>query len=67
MYPIDREEYVNAYLAAMKEEMEQTHFGRKNGSEDGNEVTDRFFGVIAKKLSHWHKSEQAHGRSIPSH
>ena len=67
MYPIDRQAYVNAYLSAMKEELEQDRFAREHGSEDDTDAAGRFFRVIADKLSHRHKSERTQGRWIPMH
>lgn len=67
MYPINREEYVHAYLAAMKEEIEQAHFAREHGSEDDAAPGDRFYEIIAEKLRHWHRSDSTHSRWISSH
>jgi len=67
MYPIDREEYVHAYLAAMKEEMQQARFAREFGSEDDAPRGNRFYKLIAEKLSHWHQSDSTHNRWMPSH
>lgn len=67
MYPTDREAYVHAYLAAMNEEIEQANFAREHGCDDSTQPVDRFFKVIAERLSHWHRSEPTHSRWMPSH
>jgi len=49
MYPIERDEYVKAYIAAISEEMSQTRHSQRNvqGSAD---AFDRFHKTISRVL-----------------
>lgn len=53
MYPIEREDYVNAYIGAMTEEIRQSRLRNSFESETTGAV-DRLYRTVADKLSSWH-------------
>ena len=52
MYPIERQDYVNAYISAMTEEMKESGFATSTNPEPRG-AFDRFSKVVAEKLSSW--------------
>jgi hypothetical protein len=53
MYPIEREDYVNAYIGAMTEEIRQTRI-RRNVEPETTGAVDRLYSAVADKLTSWH-------------
>ena len=53
MYPIEREDFVNAYIGAMTEEIRQTRLRDSVESESSGAV-GRLYRTVADKLSSWH-------------
>jgi hypothetical protein len=53
MIPIEREDYVNAYIGAMTEEIRQTRIRKSVGPETTGTV-DRLYRSVADKLTRWH-------------
>jgi len=66
MYPIEREDYVNAYIGAMTEEMKHSGFGRTTSPEPSRS-SDRFTKVIAEKLNSWRRGAARPTRPLPTH
>ena len=54
MYPIEREDYVNAYIGAMTEEIRRDRIAKAVDSESTGAV-DRLYRAVADKLSGWHR------------
>jgi len=52
MYPIEREDYVNAYIGAMTEEIRQSRLSNKVET-DSTGAVDRLYRTVANKLSNW--------------
>ncbi len=52
MYPIEREDYVNAYIGAMTEEIRQNRL-RNSVETDSTGAADRLYRTVADKLSSW--------------
>ena len=52
MYPIEREDYVNAYISAMTEEIRQSRISNKFEADTTGAV-DRLYRTVADKLSSW--------------
>ena len=53
MYPIEREDYVNAYIGAMTEEIRQNRL-RKSVEPESSGAVDRLYRAVADRLSSWH-------------
>ncbi len=49
MYPIERDEYVKAYIAAISEEMSQTRHSQQN-AQGSSDAFDRFHKTISRVL-----------------
>ena len=49
MYPIERDEYVKAYIAAISEEMKQTRHSPQN-TQGSSDAFDRFHRTLARIL-----------------
>jgi hypothetical protein len=58
MYPIEREDCVNAYIRAMTEEIRQTRI-RKNVEPEITGAVDRLYRAVADKLSSWHHGSRS--------
>ena len=54
MYPIEREDYVNAYIGAMTEEIRQNRL-RNSVEPETTGAVDRLYRTVADKLSSWHR------------
>ena len=57
MYPIEREDYVNAYIGAMTEEIRQTRI-RKSVEPENTGTVDRLYRSVANKLRSWNSGAQ---------
>ncbi|MEN8235395.1 MAG: hypothetical protein ABFR89_10800 [Actinomycetota bacterium] len=66
MYPIERDDYVNAYISAMTEEMKESGFGQSTNPES-TRSSDRFTKVVAEKLSSWRRGAARPARPQPTH
>ncbi len=66
MYPIEREDYVNAYIGAMTEEMKRSGFAKSTNPEPTGSF-DRFTKVVAGKLSNWRRGAARPARPMPTH
>ncbi len=53
MYPIEREDYVNAYIGAMTEEIRQNRL-RNSVEPETTGAVDRLYRTVADMLSSWH-------------
>jgi len=49
MYPIERTDYINAYIGAISEEIQQSRGGRTT-SNDSSSSLDRFTNAVARLL-----------------
>ncbi len=49
MYPIERIDYINAYIGAISEEIEQSRIGRQTPN-DRSRPLDRFSAAVARLL-----------------
>ncbi len=49
MYPIERTDYINAYIGAISEEIQQSRIGRTKPS-DRSRPLDRFSNAVARLL-----------------
>ena len=65
MIPIEREDYVNAYIGAMTEEIRQTRI-RKNVEPEPTGAVDRLYRVVADKLSSWHRGAPGTTTPLPT-
>ena len=54
MYPIEREDYVDAYIGAMTEEMRRSGFTKSTNPEPAGSF-DRLTKVVAGKLTSWRR------------
>ncbi|MEN8115023.1 MAG: hypothetical protein ABFS21_11625 [Actinomycetota bacterium] len=64
MYPIEREDYVNAYISAMTKEMQESGFATSTNPEPSG-AFDRFTKVVAEKLTSWRSGAARPARLLP--
>jgi len=66
MYPIEREDYVNAYIGAMTEEIQRSKL-RKSIEPESTGSIDRLYRAVANRLGNWSRGAGVTARSSPTH
>ncbi len=65
MYPIEREDCVNAYIGAMTEEIRHTRL-LKSVEPETTGAVDRLCRSVANKLSSWHRGAPGTTTPLPT-
>ncbi|MEA2009934.1 MAG: hypothetical protein U9N78_04440 [Actinomycetota bacterium] len=65
MYPIEREDYVNAYIGAITEEINKSKLLNSVQPESSGAV-DRLYRAVADKLSGWSHGTRSTTTPIPT-
>jgi len=65
MYPIERTDYINAYIGAISEEIQQTRIDRQTSSERSRPL-DHFSSAVARLLRTGSKENRITSRPQPT-
>ncbi|MEN8113662.1 MAG: hypothetical protein ABFS21_04690 [Actinomycetota bacterium] len=65
MYPIEREDYINAYIGAISEEIRQSRV-RSHTARDTEGSIDRLYRTVARMLNVRRRGDHRPARPLPA-